>query len=240
MPADAAMLHKLAALGLSAEQVAGVVAIFDEADQDRRAKSRDRSRRYRERHVTSRDGDVMQRDGDVTSRDAPPDKEKVPDLPKKTNPQFSPPTEVRTNRAREETAGFDAFWQVWPNKVGKPAAAKAWPKAVKSAGSVDRIIEGVRRYVAAKPPDRPWLNPATFLNQERWADAPATVATGPPRRRPDGLTGFAAVAADLQQDGLFGDDGNDDSGDDDRREDWGSGADVIDLEANPGAAAQRP
>lgn len=85
-------------------------------------------------------------------------------------------TERNKKRARENAlaASFDEFWNSWPNKVGKPAARKAWPRALAAAGSVDVINAGVRRYIAAKPPDRNWLNPATFLNQERWNDEPAT------------------------------------------------------------------
>lgn len=33
----------------------------------------------------------------------------------------------------------------------------------------------MQRYIATKPPDRNWCNPATWLNQERWRDEPAAV-----------------------------------------------------------------
>jgi len=70
---------------------------------------------------------------------------------------------------------FEDFWNLWPNKVGKPAALKAFVGARKRAG-LDAIVEGVFAYIRNKPPDRPWLNPATFLNQNRWEDQPAQVA----------------------------------------------------------------
>lgn len=70
---------------------------------------------------------------------------------------------------------FEDFWKLWPNKVGKPAALKAFVSARKRAG-LDAIVEGVFAYIRDKPPDRPWLNPATFLNQNRWEDQPATVS----------------------------------------------------------------
>ena len=78
---------------------------------------------------------------------------------------------------------FGQFWEAWPNKVGKPAAEKAFRK---HAGQVEAIIAGVERYIATKPADRPWLNPATFLNQERWKDQPAavTIASAVCRRPP--------------------------------------------------------
>ena len=72
----------------------------------------------------------------------------------------------------------DIFWVYWPNKVGKPAAMKALASARKRCASFSAIIAGVHAYIRDKPPDRPWLNPATFLNQNRWEDQPAQVQNG--------------------------------------------------------------
>jgi hypothetical protein len=70
------------------------------------------------------------------------------------------------------------FWPMFPNKVGKGAARKAWRTAVGNA-TVLEIMAGLRRYVA-KTDDRPWCNPSTWLNQDRWLDQPATVGNGQP------------------------------------------------------------
>lgn len=80
---------------------------------------------------------------------------------------------------KEESSefGFDAFWRTWPNKVGKPAALKAYRSAIKRGAGFNAIMNGVEIYIRDKPPDRPWLNPATFLNQNRWEDRPAPVST---------------------------------------------------------------
>lgn len=80
----------------------------------------------------------------------------------------------KQKRAREAalSSEFDLFWEGWPNKVGKPKAFSAFKTARKSH-SLQEIISGRDRYVRTKPPDRPWLNPATFLNQERFNDQPA-------------------------------------------------------------------
>jgi hypothetical protein len=72
---------------------------------------------------------------------------------------------------------FDAFWQIWPHRVGKRAAEKAYAAARKRGNAARVILEGVERYIFTKPPDRPWLNPATFLNQDRFNDQPAAVST---------------------------------------------------------------
>ncbi len=96
---------------------------------------------------------------------------------------------------------FDIFWQEWPNKVGKPAAMKAIRSALKRA-SFNDIMAGLRDYIRDKPPDRPWLNPATFLNQNRWEDQPAQVSNG----RIEKAESLSHVARRLAESGVaFGD-----------------------------------
>ena len=80
-------------------------------------------------------------------------------------------------RAKEkllEAEFHENFWPAFPNKVGKPKALTAFLKARKK-DSLENIMAGLKRYVTGKPPDRAWLNPTTFLNQERWNDQPAPV-----------------------------------------------------------------
>ncbi|WP_457301296.1 helix-turn-helix domain-containing protein [Phyllobacterium sp. P5_D12] len=69
------------------------------------------------------------------------------------------------------TKTFERFWGEYPHKVGKREAEKAFANAIKRA-PIEDIIVGLRQY-AAKTDDRPWCNPSTFLNQDRWCDAPA-------------------------------------------------------------------
>jgi hypothetical protein len=88
-------------------------------------------------------------------------------------------TDTEIEQKKEETRvlalapAFKDFWEIYPNKVGKPVAEKAF-KAALAKAPLETIMDGLRRYVG-KADDRPWCNPATFLNQERWADAPALV-----------------------------------------------------------------
>jgi hypothetical protein len=81
-------------------------------------------------------------------------------------------------RERETRARFDEFWSLFPNKVGKGAAEKAF-RMVEKSKSVDFpfLLDALRRY-AAKTDDRKWCNPATWLNQSRWTDQPAEVVSG--------------------------------------------------------------
>ena len=99
-------------------------------------------------------------------------------------PQYKPnglsepvrePSETRARGIR--TTAFDEWWISYPHKVGKAAAKKAFRQAVALA-SIDELRIGVQRYIDTKPPDRPWCNPATWLNQERWKDEPAEVQNG--------------------------------------------------------------
>lgn len=81
---------------------------------------------------------------------------------------FDEPSLGTVKRGRAKP--FDQWWPEYPHKVGKGAAERVFPKAIAEAGSVDVLIHGVRRYIRTKPPDRPWCNPATWLNQKRWLD----------------------------------------------------------------------
>jgi hypothetical protein len=75
--------------------------------------------------------------------------------------------------AEREFAG--AFWPAYQHKTGKPTALASFIKK-RQSHSLETILFGLRRYISAKPPDRQWLNPATFLNQERFLDEPAEVS----------------------------------------------------------------
>ncbi len=94
-------------------------------------------------------------------------------------PQPHPHSSLRSEETRDKRASlandaageFERFWSAWPNKVGKPAAAKAFFKV---RGEAAAIMAGIPRYIAdTQAAGRPWLNPATFLNQRRWEDSPA-------------------------------------------------------------------
>lgn len=66
---------------------------------------------------------------------------------------------------------FDFFWNLYPRKVGKEAARKAFDKAAKKA-PVSDIMAGLHAQLpailATEPRFQP--HPATWLNQGRWQD----------------------------------------------------------------------
>lgn len=91
------------------------------------------------------------------------------------------PKRTQEERDSERTpldVDFDAFWNLYPRKVAKGRARKAYRAARKKADA-DTILAGLRRAAAAfgeRPPDKvPY--PATWLNDEGWGDEYAT----PPR-----------------------------------------------------------
>lgn len=145
------------------------VKIVDDQAERRRAKDRERKRlRNSAESVESAEGDTLL---------SPEGSSPIPPSPK---PQSSNPPSPP--KGGSSPTNFDRFWTMFPNKVGKRDAEKAFAKAVQRA-SLEAITAGLSRY-AAKTDDRPWCNPSTWLNQDRWDDAPASVpqrqATAPP------------------------------------------------------------
>ncbi|MBG6178618.1 hypothetical protein IWQ55_006479 [Labrenzia sp. EL_208] len=81
------------------------------------------------------------------------------------DPEPEPPTDDEQ---------FDEWYADYPHKVGRGAALKAFKTVIKKT-NLETLKTGLQRYVRSKPADRSWCNPATWLNQERWTDAPAPV-----------------------------------------------------------------
>lgn len=114
------------------------------------------------------------------------------------NPHYGGPRE-RTTRTSDkltesEEREFKIFWSLVPRKEGKAAAAKAFKKAIREAGSADRIIRGCEawsQHVHRTKPERRYVKmPSTWLNAGCWEDVlsddqhiggPA-VAVGPSER----------------------------------------------------------
>lgn len=178
-PADIAAA--MAACGLSAEQVAAVLSKLQVRSAGAERQARYRARKGSQTVTCDVTCDVTKASPNVT--EVTPSRVGAP-----AGVQFTQNLEVKKER---KSAGnvtrddaFGRFWQVWPHKVGKPAAESAFARHFLE---IDAILEGLQRYIRDKPPDRPWLNPSTFLNQRRWEDAPATVSPvyrGPPGSKP--------------------------------------------------------
>ena len=83
---------------------------------------------------------------------------------------------------RTQGTQFDEFWEIYPiHNGGQVVALKAFKKALKVT-TLEEILDGARRY--RDDPNRArefTAYPATWLNQQRWAD-PAL----PPQSLKDG------------------------------------------------------
>ncbi len=66
---------------------------------------------------------------------------------------------------------FEAWWTLYPRKVGKDAAREKYRKARKRV-SAEALVAGLRHYVASvSEKEREFIaHPATWLNQGRWQD----------------------------------------------------------------------
>lgn len=112
-----------------------------------------------------------------------------PEPEKKKEDALHPTREKRASPAED----FSIWWDLFPNKVGKDVALKAFLKARKTAPLAD-LIDGLKRYIATKPAWKEWCNPATWLNQGRWKDEPAVTLPFVSRADPRGSAPDQAIA----------------------------------------------
>jgi hypothetical protein len=78
-------------------------------------------------------------------------------------------------RARRRIADtdldFNRFWQIYPRRLGKGAARKAWQKALALAPAEELVAKATAFAASCQGKDLEFVvYPATWLNQERWLD----------------------------------------------------------------------
>lgn len=67
--------------------------------------------------------------------------------------------------------GFERFWKVYPKKAGKPAALKAWQKAMRAGADPDAVVDAAVRYAQSDAVQRGFCkHPQGWLNDQRWLD----------------------------------------------------------------------
>ena len=101
--------------------------------------------------------------------------------------------------ANDQQARFDKFWAVYPHKVGKGEARKAWAKVKPSAVLHEKILTAIANAIRSEQWQREngryIPNPATWLNQGRWDDElPEQGAARRPQRGKSGEDPFADYA----------------------------------------------
>lgn len=98
-------------------------------------------------------------------------------------PSLEPKERLKVTKSppKPPAGGFDAFWQVYPRKVGKGQARPAWDKAVRKAAP-ETIIAAVT--ATRWPTDPRYIpHPATWLRGERWLDEAQPHQPSPPPAR---------------------------------------------------------
>jgi predicted transcriptional regulator len=83
------------------------------------------------------------------------------------------PTDIKNTNYLEKTKdkeqhlkSFEEFWKLYPKKVAKSDALKAWNKAIKTK-TADRLLELTKAYAEGKLPEDKYIPyPASWLNKE--------------------------------------------------------------------------
>ena len=79
---------------------------------------------------------------------------------------------IKTSRTSSLDDGFHEFWKAYPKKVGKDAAIKMWQR---KKPKVDLIINALKWQIKHDQWQKGIIpNPATYLNEGRWQDEPAS------------------------------------------------------------------
>lgn len=175
------LIRQMAELGAPPAAIALAVEAIENAtakDAERRAKQAARKRKSRDSHGTVT-GQECDGHATVSSPASPPSSPLINPLTSSPSPSPSGPL-ASLARADWPADAFDRFWKAYPHKVGRKAALRAIAVAKRTGVKFQTLMFGLDRYIAEKPPDRAWCNPATWLNQGRWDDEPAVTATGPP------------------------------------------------------------
>lgn len=109
-------------------------------------------------------------------------KESISSSPSSETPSPKPSLTgtARAPRRRPRTVKpeqFDSFWDVYPRKVNKRDAQKAWASLNPTDELVERIVEDVKQRIKidwASREKRYIPHPATYINGARWEDEHTT------------------------------------------------------------------
>lgn len=182
-----AAIRRMLDAGLTVEQALAAAEAFEQEVAKPVNKRSERNRRYYERKKERLNSDENASDQTFQTlsdvKTPLPSPEGSSPKPLSPNPYLStPPSPPKGGSSPALKTEFDTeFWPAYPNKVGKPDALKAFLRA-RNRAPLESIMAGLEAY-RHKTDDRPWCNPSTFLNQDRWNDQPAPrpQAQAPPR-----------------------------------------------------------
>lgn len=150
-----------------------------EADRDRKRAERESARQKRKTQVN---GHSVRPDTDRTPGGLLSDSEGIPGSSVSLSvSESSKNPSSPAARATGEDVEFDRFWSVYPRKVGKGEARKAWARLRKRGVDPEELIAGAIRY-RDDPKRKPdyTKHPGPWLNAERWTDQLETQTSGAP------------------------------------------------------------
>ncbi len=104
---------------------------------------------------------------------------------------------LKSKTLAQPAARFSEFWTLYPRKVGKAAAEKAWCKLAPDA---DAVVDGLSAQLAAGMFRELRYTPhgATYLNGRRWEDPPERPQAPPPMAPSRQFQALAAVQTMLE------------------------------------------
>lgn len=158
--------------------------VFDIYSQqiDREIEKYEQTCKRNQMNVTSRYQSlpvVTSRNESYQNKDKDKDKDEEKDKDKTSSP--------RRRGGGDVPAEFTRFWAVYPRKVSKQTALKAWRALKPDAGLVDAIVADVTRRLETewRGKDMQYIpHPSTYLNQRRWEDETGVAAVAG-RTEPD-------------------------------------------------------
>lgn len=93
----------------------------------------------------------------------------------KNSPPYNQEDKPVIKPSESTPTGFDSFWSIYPRKVAKPAALKAWKSARLTPTQIHTVLTDIRDRQNSdewtKSDGQFIPHPATYLNQRRWEDA---------------------------------------------------------------------
>lgn len=88
---------------------------------------------------------------------------------------------ARRRKQVEYSVEFQTFWTAYPNKTGKGEAARVWERDKPPLPAIlSALFWQAKSHNWTKEGGKFVPLPATYLNQRRWEDSPASVTPAPP------------------------------------------------------------
>lgn len=145
----------------------------------RREATAARQRRWRERQSATTEEPPSRVTSRVTDDVSNAVSNAAPSLPIPSLPIPLEDTPSRADARGVIDAAWETFWELYPRKVGKQDARKAFVKAARTVDA--EVIVGGAARLAEDPnlPDKEFIpHPATWLRQGRWEDEPLPARHG--------------------------------------------------------------